>query len=115
VSDRDPKTPRWFVDERYALSFGQMTDRTRDALLRFGLEHPWLRMEEDFSSRFYLGMYGSSNDPQTVTVEMYPIDAAYPRTGRTYAQLNAAPERTLAEMLREIEEGLPTPRAWMAL
>jgi hypothetical protein len=108
---RDQDTPHWFVDKHYALAFGQMTDRARDALLRFGLEHPWLRVEEDFSSRFYLGW----NDPQTVTIEMFPNDWPFPRAGRTYAQLNAAPERALAEMLRELEERLPTPRAWMAL
>jgi hypothetical protein len=114
-SEPTDSVPWWFEDRRYRLAFGQMTDRTRDALLKFALEHPWLRVQECFPSRYYLGMYGFSNDPQAVTVEMHPDDAAFPRTSRTYAQLNAAPERVLAEMLREIEERLPTPSPWMAL
>jgi hypothetical protein len=111
--------PYWFADSREvgftALSFGQMTQRLYDTLKTFVIEHRGLRISECFSSRFYLGKYGSSRDPQTVVVEMHPECSVFPRASRTYAQLNEAPERMLSEMLREIEEGMPTTVSWMAL
>lgn len=91
--------PDWLIDSREAgywtLDFGQMTARLLEALLNFGLSHPELKVAEAFSSRYYLGMHGRSRDAQTVEVEMHPKTAAFPRTGRTYAQLNEA--RSLAK------------------
>jgi hypothetical protein len=99
-----PDVPRWFRDERYALDFGQMTEALRDALLQFWRAHPWLRVAESFSSRYYLGMYNSPSDPQTVVVEMWPNDSAFPRARRTYAELNAA-HGSLRSLLADGGEG----------
>ncbi len=102
--------PIWFEDRKYRLVFGKLTQRSLDALLALGVARPDIEVEECFHSSYY-----SDKDVRLRVICHFEGGCGYVDADTTYSQLNAAPERVLDEKLREINEKLPTPRAWMAL